>query len=235
MKKFLIALFALAYLGAQAQTADEIIQKYSTFMGGLDAFNKITSAKFTGNASVQGMDLPVIMQVLNGKGMRTDVEAMGQQVVNAYGNGKGWKINPFNGAETATEVTGAELASFKNQASLANNLMDYKARGHKVEYAGEATVEGVKTYKLVLTSKDDNKPTTYYIVQSDYSLLKTVTSREMMGQEMEVETLYSDLKTFGNVKFAMHATQSAGGNVFQEISWSKIELNVPIDEKIFSM
>ena len=235
MKKILLALLSFAFISAHAQTADEIIQKYSAAMGGLDAFNKITSAKLTGTFSSQGSDFSLTTQIINGKGMRTDVDVIGQSVTNCYFNGKGWKINPFAGAPTATEVSGNELSDFKTQSNLATQLMDYKAREHQVEMTGEETVEGVKTFKIKLNSKDDGKVTTYFISSSDYTLIKSVTNREFQGQDMEVETYYSDLKDFGGVKFFMARSSKIQGQEFQNIKFDKIELNVTIDEKIFDM
>src|SRR6266496_1967124 len=118
MKKIFFAVFSLAMIKANAQTVatvkpemnvDEVIQKYSDALGGLDNFNKIKTAKLTGTVSVQGMNLPITIQIINGSAMRSDVEAMGQSVVNSYKDGKGWKINPFAGAPAATDATGAEL------------------------------------------------------------------------------------------------------------------------------
>ena len=55
MKRLLVAVLSLVFLSAQAQTADEVISKYSAAMGGLDAFNNVKSAKMTGIATLQGM------------------------------------------------------------------------------------------------------------------------------------------------------------------------------------
>jgi hypothetical protein len=235
MKKLLVGVLSFAVVSAQAQPADAVIQKYTANMGGLDAFNKITSAKMTGTVTAQGMDLPLTTQIINGKAMRTDVVVMGQSITNCFNNGSGWKINPYQGAPTATEVTGAELNDFKAQSSLANQLMDYKARGHQVEMQGEETVEGIKTFKIKLTNKDDSKVTTYFLSIADYTLIKSVATREIQGQEMEVETFYSDIKEFGGVKFFMSRSQKIEGSEFQAIHFEKIELNVTIDEKIFEM
>jgi hypothetical protein len=235
MKKLLFAVLSFAVVSAHAQSADDVIQKYTTNMGGLEAINKITSAKMTGTVTTQGMDLALTTQIINGKGMRTDVEVMGSSVTNCYYNGKGWKINPYAGAPTATEVTGNELSDFKAQSSLANQLMDYKARGHQVEMQGEETVEGIKTFKIKLTNKDDGKVTTYFISTTDYTLIKSVGSREIQGEEVEVETYYSDIKEIGGVKFFMSRSQKIEGQEFQAIKFDKIELNVTVDEKIFEM
>jgi len=95
---------------------------------------------------------------------------MGQSVINAYKDGKGWKINPFMGFETATDVEGSELIDFRSQANLANSLMDYKNLGHTVELVGKEKVEGKDAYKIKLTSKDDGRVTTFFINVTDYGL-----------------------------------------------------------------
>lgn len=232
MKRFLFALFTLAFLSANAQTVEEIIQKHTTAMGGLDVFNKVSTLKMTGVVTTQGMDLPLTTQIINGKGVRTDVEAMGQAVVNVYFNGTGWTINPFAGSTEATDLTGVQLNDLKTQAYLASNLMDYKNRGHQVELLGQEEVEGINTFKIKMTIKEDGRVTTYNIT-NDYMLLRSVTKREMQGQEFDVETFYSDFKEFGGIKIACSRIQKIDGQVFQEVNIEKAELNVAVDESIF--
>ena len=232
MKKIFFGLLAFVSLSTQAQTADEVIQKYAKAMGGLDNFNKVKTAKMSGTVSAQGMDLPVTIQIINGKAMRSDVEVMGQSVTTSYKDGKGWKINPFAGAATATDATAPELSDMKTQSSLASQLMDYKARGCKVELQGQEDVSGAKAYKIKLTEAD-NKETTYYVDASSFMAVKVVGKRNLMGQDMEIETYLNDPKEFGGVKFNTAIVQKSGGQTFQEIHFDKVELNVPVDEKIF--
>jgi hypothetical protein len=233
MKKIFFSILSFVFISASAQTADDIIQKYTNAMGGLSAFNAIKTMKMTGTVTTQGMDLPLTAQVINGKAVRNDVDAMGQTVTNSYKDGKGWKINPFAGAATATDMTNEELIDYKAQTMLANNLMDYKARGHKVEFLGQEDVEGIKTNKIKLTNKDDNKVSTYFISVADNTLIKSVSTRTLQGQETEFETFYSNIKDFNGLKFATTRTQKLGGQTFQEVNIKTIEFNVPIDEKIF--
>lgn len=235
MKKTFFILCCLVSLSGFSQTVDEVIKKYTDYMGGLDAFNKISSAKLSGIVTSQGSEFPLTTQLINGKAMRTDVEIMGQTVTNCYFNGKGWKINPLAGVTSPTEISGGELYDFKIQCSMASQLMDYKARGHQVEKLGDETTDGIKAFKIKLTSKEDSKVTSFYISTVDYTLIKSVTSRQIQGQDMDVETYYSDLKDIGGVKFFMSRDSKIEGEVFQSIKFEKIELNVTIDEKIFEM
>jgi hypothetical protein len=233
MKKLLVVLLSLVTVPVFSQTVDEVIQKYSAAMGGLDAFNKVNTAKMTGNLTTQGNILPLTTQIINRKAVRTDVTANGQAVVNVYNNGAGWKINPFAGATTATDVSGSELIAFKTQASLANNLMDYKSRGHKVELLGQEDVEGVNTYKIKLTTREEGKVTTYYIGTTDNLLVKSVTKREIAGSEYDAESFYTDFRTIGGLKFCFSFIQKIEGRTFQDVKYTNIELNVAVDEKIF--
>jgi hypothetical protein len=86
-----------------------------------------------------------------------------------------------------------------------------------------------------LTSKDDSKVTYYFISTADYSLLKSITDRDFQGQTMAVESYYSDLKDFNGLKFYLSRTQKIDGQEFQSIKFDNIELDVPVDEKIFAM
>ena len=233
MKKIIFSILTLAFVSANAQTTDDIIQKYSKAMGGLAAFNAIKTMKTTGTFTTQGVDLALTSQIINGKAIRNDVQAMGQTVINSYKDGKGWKINPFAGITTVTDMTPEELIDFKSQSMIASQLMDYKLRGHKVELQGQEDVEGIKTYKIKLTNKDDNKVTTYFISVTDNTIIKSVSTRQLQGQDIEIETFYSDIKDFNGLKFPMLRIQKMQGQVFQQIKIATIEFNVPIDEKIF--
>jgi hypothetical protein len=233
MKKYFLLLLSISYLSARSQTVDEVIQKYTTAMGGSDSISKIKTAKMTGTLSLQGMEAPITVIIVNGKAVRTDLEIMGQSVVNVYKDGKGWKINPFQGAAIPTDMTPAELADIKQQSRLVNQLMDYKARGHEAILVTPESIDGNSVHVIRLTNKEDGKLTTYYIDTKTSLLVKSVTTREIMGQETEIETFFLDTREINGLKFSMHRIQKMEGQVLQEVKFEKIELNIPVDEKIF--
>ncbi|HMT75371.1 MAG TPA: hypothetical protein PKA77_14965 [Chitinophagaceae bacterium] len=236
MKKLLTSFLILVAATVQAQTpsVDEIIASYAKAIGGIEALNKVTSMKSTGSVAMQGMDLPMTSQIIFKKGIRIDVEVMGQSVIRAYGNGKGWEINPFGGKPTATEMTGDDLLEMKEQINPVDKLIDYKNLGHKVELVGEETFEGTKGWNIKFTHKETGKTSNYLISAADYMLVKTTGKKELMGQQVDEQTVYSNIKEFGGLKFPTMMAVSFNGNLFQEVSISNIELNVPVDEKIFN-
>lgn len=235
MKRIFPLLMCLFTQVTFAQNADELIRKYADSLGGLDSLKKVVTCKMTGTASQQGMTFPVTIQIINGKAMRMDVDVMGQQIINCFNNGTGWKQNPFAGAESPIEVTGDELEEFKSQTYLANPLIDYKERGHTVEMAGSEEVNGTAASKIVLTEAGTGKKTTYYLDSQTGMLLKSKTTRELQGMDMEVETFSSDMQDFNGLKFFMSRSQQIDGQEILGIKFDKVELNVPIDESIFNM
>ncbi len=233
MKKLFFVLFSFFIISVNAQTVDEVIQKYAAAMGGLDAFNKVSTAVMMGTVTANGNNSPITVHIINGKALRTDVEVGGKFITSIYNNGKGWKINPFTGSNDAVEATGKELNDLKAQANLASSLMDYKNRGHQVELFGEEEVDGVKAIRVRLTRKDDGWVTTYLISTADNLLVRSITKWVVQAKEIVVESSYSNYKDIDGLKFYMTRTNKTAGEVFQEIKYTDIGLNIPVDEKIF--
>jgi hypothetical protein len=233
MKKIIFALVCFASISAHAQTADEIVSKYAAAIGGLDNFSKVKTLKLSGTMSAQGNDANITLQIINTKAVRVDIDVMGQSITNAYKDGKGWQINPLMGMTTASDMPDAQLPDMKTQTYVANQLINYKTRGFKIELLGDETVDGVKTKKIKLTP-DTGSPTTYFIDANTYLIVKSViTRKDPSGEDVEIETYYTDLKDVNGLKFFMTRTQKVGGEVVQEFHFDKVELDTPMDEKIF--
>ena len=74
MKKILLSvsfLFSLVLFSnhLQAQTADEIINKYVTAIGGKDKWAQVKSMKVTGYIEVQGIKINFSQQAIQGTGV----------------------------------------------------------------------------------------------------------------------------------------------------------------------
>ncbi len=237
MRKILSILLSFSFVVLHAQTADDVISKFTAAIGGVDAYNNIKLLKLTGTVATQGMDLPITIQIINNHAVRTDVEiaAMNTSIIRAYKEGKAWQQNPFAGSPTPTALAGADLYDLKMQSMLVPPLADYKHRGSQAELLGQEDVNGVKTFKIKLSNKEELAPTTYYINASDYSLVKSITSREIQGQTKDVETWYSDVKQVNGAKMSMTHTQKLDGQEFQTVKFTTAETDKPIDEKVFDM
>jgi hypothetical protein len=235
MKKSTLGLFAIAAAisiqSIKAQTVDEVIDKYEIALGGKEKLLSLKSVKMTGSISVQGFEVGVKVTIVDGVGSRNDISVPGMgegfQVVNTQ---KGWDFMPFRGQASPEEISADQLKSSQWLLDLQGLLVNYKEKGSQVELLGKENVSGTECFKLKLTSKMGNEYT-LYIDTKNYYRIKSVTKTNSKNGEVEAEVTYGDYKkTADGYVFPYLQTIGEGSIVF-----STIEINKPVDEKIFTV
>jgi len=238
MRHTLLALAALALSGAiplAAQstpkpTADEIIAHYMKTVGGAEKIQAVKTlrrvGKFTGD---DGFEAQVIQESSRPNRVREEFSLQGMTGINAYDGVNGWKIDPFGGKKDPESLSDEELRSIVEDSDFDELLIDYKAKGNKVEYVGMDNVEGTDVYKLKVTLKSGDTRT-YYMDTDSYVPIKYETKRIIRGTPQESETTLGDYKPVGGwyLPFSME-TRQKGSSGSQKITFDKIEFNVPID------
>ncbi len=229
---FAVGLFILMLVlvqFAQAQTVDEVINKYIDAIGGKEKMLALKTIKMDGSLSVQGIDVSVVTTVSHGVGSRNDISVPGMgegyQIMTPT---KGWNFMPFQGQASPEEVTEEQVKAGQNMLDLQSPLLNYKEKGHAVELLGKEKTEGADCYKLKLTSKN-GRVTTIYIDAVTYYRIKTVGTVKMNGTDTEIETVYSDFKKTPEGYVFAYAQTSPRGT----ITYGAIEINKPVDESIF--
>jgi hypothetical protein len=229
MKRILFSLLVLASaFTVKAQTADEVIAKHITAIGGAENWKKVNSMKMEGILQVQGAEVNVVVTVLHGKGMRQDISVMGMTGYEIVTTTEGWDFMPFQGQTEPEAKTAEELAEAQDNLDAQGELIDYAAKGHKVELIGKEDVEGTECFKLKVTKKGGSvstlffDPKTFYIVQSK-------STQKANGQEMEVVTSFSNYEKLPEgIVVAKSMTLPFG-----EMNMSKITVNGPVEESFF--
>jgi len=229
LKHCLAALLAVSVsLASIGQTADEIVSKHLTAIGGADAWRKINSMVNEGTMKIQGADVSLKLSVLNGKGNRQDISFMGMNGYQIITPTAGWSYMPFQGQTKPEAVTEDILKENADQLDPQGVLVDYKTKGHVVELLGKEDVEGTEAFKLKVTHKS-GKTETVFIDPSSYYILRSVSKQKANGQEFEVTTNYSNYtKLPEGIVVPMSISLPFG-----ELVITKVELNKAIDEKIF--
>lgn len=229
IKTLFIAGLALASFHASAQTVDEIVAKHVEAMGGKDKLASLKSVRMTGSMSANGADVTMTTSKLNMVGLRMDMEIMGTsnyQIINAK---SGWIYFPVSGMTEAKEMDPAQYKASANLLDVQGALFNYKDKGTTVEYLGKETVDGTEAYKLKLTYKNGHS-SIYYLDAKTYRHIKTKTNSFVNGQEMEVETSFSDYKQNADGYWFPYSMTVAQG----VINYDKIETNIPLNESLFS-
>ena len=227
------ALFTLLFTVAAsvtvfAQTADEIINNYITAKGGAEKLRSIKDLTMTGNLSTNGVQIPLSIKVLSGKGIRVEFSFNGMTGYQIVTDTQGWNFNPFMGQTAPEPMTEDQVKDSQDQLDATDDLLDYAAKGSTVEFQGKETIEGVETYKLKLTTKT-GKVKTMYISTQDNLLLKTVQTIKFNGQDVESESLFSNYKKVNDIQMPFTTISSVQG----QIDFDTIEFNTNLDLAIF--
>jgi hypothetical protein len=233
MKKILLSVslvFSFVFLSAQlnAQTADEIIGKYITAIGGKDKWTQVKSMKVNGYIEVQGIKINFTQQAVQGTGVRLDAEFQGQKIIDITTPTMGWSQNPFGGKSTLQPISGEELQQKLDELDIQDEFVDYATKGSTVEFIGKDEEDGNEFYKIKMITKNKNESVYFFDVNTSliYKEEKTV---KQQGQEMKMVTKLLDYKTIPFGIKIPHKSEQMGQVLVMDV----IEVNPVIDENIF--
>jgi outer membrane lipoprotein-sorting protein len=236
LKKLVLALGATALLAAPlfAQTADELIEKNIKAHGG-EKMKAMKSVRMTGSMKMGPIEAPFTISKARPEKVRMEFTVQGMTGTQAYDGTTGWAVMPFMGKKDAEKMAGDELDAIKEEADFDGPMVDYKAKGNKVESLGKVDVEGTPAYKLKVTLKNGNEQTVY-LDADNYLEIKTEGKHKVQGQEMEGDTVIGNYKEVDGVLFATQIENHIKGREgAQTFTISKIEVNPTIDPATFAM
>jgi outer membrane lipoprotein-sorting protein len=235
---FLLPLTLLFTAAAQegVLSVDDIVKRSVDARGGMDKIKAIQSVKMTGKLVMGGgqMEAPMTLQIKRPAAMRMDMEFQGQSVVQGYDGTSAWMINPFTGGAEAQKMGIDEAEGMAEGSDIEGALINYKAKGHKVELVGKEDLAGKPAYKLKVDKKS-GKTETIYVDATSFMEVKTVAMRKIMGNDTELETFVSDFRPVDGVLLPYSIDSKSGGNSVMTITLEKVEANVAIDDAIFKM
>lgn len=226
--------FILVSSGTFAQSVDEIIKKNIEAKGGYDKIKSVHSFKMAGNVTQQGMEIPFTIHQKRPSFFRLEATVQSQTMVQAYDGETAWWIFPFMGDPTPQKMPEDQAKEIIDQAEFDGHLVDYKQKGHKVEFLGKEDMEGTEVLKLKLTKKDGDVQ--YYYLDAEYNIELKISSKRKQGEsELEVDTYLSDYKEVNGLMIAHSMESKVGGNTVNQIQIESIEMNVEVDGSQFKM
>ena len=232
----LLALGLLLAPIAHAQTVDEILAKYYDACGGLAKLKAVNTMRVTGTMTMgQGMEAPFTIERKRPGLRRMEFTLQGMTGIQAFDGSKTWSVMPFMGKKDPEVGTDEDNKNALDDADFDGPLVDYKSKGHVVELMGKEPVEGADAFKLKVTKKSGNVE--YYFLDAEtYLMVKTQSKIKRRGTEMEGETTYSDYKDVDGLMqpFSMEIGAKEMP-VKQKLTFSKIEMNVALDDTRFAV
>ena len=235
----LLAAFVLltAASSAFAITADELAAKNVAAKGGADKIAALKSLRLTGKILVNGdtLQLGYVTTIQPPDSARIEATLQGLTLVQAYDGKEGWKINPFQGRKDPEKMSADDAKDLSEDAAdFMGPLVDWKAKGYKLDYLGTEDVDGTDAHKLRVTRS--NGDITYVFLDPDYYLeIRTLSRRIEHGVPKETVTDFGDYEKVNGVYIAFSQVSGANGSSDrQKVQFDKAEANTPLDGSVFS-
>jgi outer membrane lipoprotein-sorting protein len=145
-----------------------------------------------------------------------------------------WQINPLI-SPVPREITGPQAEKTRQDAGdFDTPLLDYKARGTRVELVGTEAVQGIMMHRLRLTWKNGTIQEVYLNADT-YLESRTVMQVEQGNRKAIVTLEFSNYKPVDGITVPFHVRQHHNGQVMVEVTYDSYEFNAPMPDTLFEM
>ena len=150
--------------------------------------------------SAEEIQLPFVMELARPRKQRFELRFNGQKAIQVYDGSNGWKLRPYLNRLEVEPFTAEEAKKASLQADLDGPLVDYAAKGTKIESAGMEKVEGRDTYKVKLTLKDGNSMHVWIDAQTFLEVKIEGQPRRLDGIDHPVEVYFRDYRAVNGLQ-----------------------------------
>lgn len=220
-----------------AQTADEIISKYITTIGGAEKLKALKSVKMEMVVNAQGMEIPVEATQEKGGKMLLKLNFQGKDITQMASDGETmWSTNFMTMKAEKMDAETTANAKLSNE-DFPDPFLDYKAKGYAAEFIGKETKEGTECYKIKFTKKPimvdgvKSDDVSYYFFETENSLPIAKESEIKQGPakgQKSISTM-SDYQEVDGIYFPFSINE--GGQV---VKVKKVIVNPTVDPKIYA-
>lgn len=229
----LAALALLPTAPAAALDADQLIASHIAARGGAEALRTLKSIQRQGHLIIPGasFDISASTVVVRGGGVRNEFTLQGLTQINAYDGREAWKVDPFEGRKDPERMSADESKPLLLQADIDSPLVDYKSKGHSVEYLGLDDIDGTPAHKLRVHLKSGDE-VVYYIDPDTYMIIRDVQKQLVRGAEQETETDYGEYEKAGGVYVPMAedtGPKNSDSSHKQQLVFDSVEANGPAE------
>lgn len=239
----------------------QIVEKNAAARGGLDRWRTVKALEMKGKMQAGGnrrptvgapgvsignavrekrlaeqAELPFVMELERGRKQRLEIQFNGQTAIQVYDGSQGWKVRPFLNRHEVEKFTADELKAAGTQSDLDGFLIDYAAKGSKVELSGVDQVEGHNAYNLKVTDRNGNARHVWVDAQSFLELKVEGTPRRLDGKYHPVAVFLRDYRSVnGLVMPYLLETTVDGVRDTEKIQIQEIVSNPKLDDSQFAM
>ena len=194
----------------------------------------LAEGRFEANAE-KVIQLPFQMDLARPAKQRLEVPFQGETAVQVYDGKAGWKLRPFLGRHEVEPFSADELKIASGQQELDGPLINYRAKGTKVEVEGGEMLEGRGAYRLKLTLKNGEMRHLWIDAQSFLDVKIEGAPRRWDGKMRTAVTYFRDYKSVDGLQIAHRLeTRLEGVPGSESIYIDKVALNPVLSEERFA-
>ena len=149
---------------------------------------------------VEEVYLPFVMELARPRKMRFELQVAGQTALQVYDGVNGWKLRPYLNRLDVEPYTADEMKTASMESELDGPLVDYAAKGTRIESDGIEKVEDRDTYKLKLTLKSGAVIHVWVDTQTFLETKAEGQPRRLDGIYHPVEIYYRDYRNVNGLE-----------------------------------
>lgn len=216
---------------AALPSAEEVLKRYRTAIGGEEAIKKHTARSMKGTFEIpaQGMkgDLSIVAAAPDKIHVKVTLPGLGE-LQRGFDGKLGWSIDPAIGPRL---LEGGELAELMHVADFYDDLHDPK-KFKSITVAGKSTFEGQECFEVKLVKDSGFEYTEFYSVATGLIVGGKLNASSQMGS-IPVTSMVSEYKEFGGVMVPTVSRQRMMG-LEQVITVLTVTFD-PVDPKVFEL
>jgi outer membrane lipoprotein-sorting protein len=236
MRSFVAAGALLCAAVAGAQTVDEIVARNLAARGGKPALDAVRTLRMSGRAIAgPGREAIVRREIARPGRIRTEFVFQGTTGVYVWNGTEGSRVSPLDGSLDALPLSEDAAAMSAEQADIDGPLVDWKAKGHRVELVGTETLPGGAAQDLKVTLKSGVVRHIWVDAKTGL-MVKSSSTRKVKGHEVALEVAYDDYQETAGVRFPRSIEMSASGRPQRlKILVERVEVNPTLDDSRFTL
>jgi outer membrane lipoprotein-sorting protein len=219
-------------------TAAQIVERNISARGGLQAWRTVKTLSMSGKLDAGGkqkVQLPFVLEMERNRKTRLELQFNGQTAVQVYDGTNGWKLRPFLNRRDVEPYTPDELKAASMQADIDGPLVDYVAKGTKVQLEGIQSVEGHDAFNLKLTLKTGQVQHIWVDAQTFLDVKIEGTPRRLDGRFHPVATYLRDYRSVNGLMIPyVNETAVDGVKQTEKILVEKVIVNPKLEDSHFS-
>ena len=232
-----ILLLALAAAGAgcaRQPTVDQIVGRCIAARGGAQALAAVNTRRMAGRVVFAGRDSGAFMVEMKRPGMmRQEMNLSSGTLISALNGTHGWAVRSMRGQAAVETLSAGQVHNLQGGADLDGPLVDWQAKGNRVELMGIEKVRGRDAWRLQVTQAGGEKRYDFIDCQSNLEV-KWEGSIDQGGQPVTFESYFSDYRPVNGVMHAFRIESGqAGKPLAQVLAFDRIDVNVPLDDAEF--